>query len=275
MNTQYDESDDLEAVKKLHASFNVAIVGYGFNGKATERILSKAKNIKRIQIQDPKYKKKISPDEWDLIKYAFICVPTPLITNGNIMDHFYDGDWYDMSIIENAISKIPNHVRIVIRSTIGPDSIKKGWIHWPEFLREHHWEEDADDKSIPIIIGAHHDDSAWGDFAFMFPERKGVFVSAKVAATYKISRNAMLAAKIVQANYINRVCQEYDVEYNDVANLLKDYANLGDSHWDVPGPDGKFGFGGSCFPKDTIHFSSITSGHNIFDYVLRCNERDR
>ena len=85
----------------------------------------------------------------------------------------------------------------------------------------------------------------------------------------------MLAAKIVQANYINRVCREYDVEYNDVANLLKDYANLGDSHWDVPGPDGKFGFGGSCFPKDTIHFSSITSGHNIFDYVLRCNERDR
>ena len=25
---------------------------------------------------------------------------------------------------------------------------------------------------------------------------------------------------------------------------------LGESHWQVPGPDGKKGFGGSCFPKD-------------------------
>ena len=25
---------------------------------------------------------------------------------------------------------------------------------------------------------------------------------------------------------------------------------LGKSHWAVPGPDGKLGFGGSCFPKD-------------------------
>ena len=25
---------------------------------------------------------------------------------------------------------------------------------------------------------------------------------------------------------------------------------VGDSHLDVPGPDGKLGFGGSCFPKD-------------------------
>ena len=25
---------------------------------------------------------------------------------------------------------------------------------------------------------------------------------------------------------------------------------LGKSHWSVPGPDGHYGFGGSCFPKD-------------------------
>jgi UDPglucose 6-dehydrogenase len=25
---------------------------------------------------------------------------------------------------------------------------------------------------------------------------------------------------------------------------------LGKTHWSVPGPDGKFGWGGTCFPKD-------------------------
>ncbi|HAI39121.1 MAG TPA: hypothetical protein DCM40_13875, partial [Maribacter sp.] len=34
-------------------------------------------------------------------------------------------------------------------------------------------------------------------------------------------------------------------------------SRLGSSHWAVPGPDGRHGFGGSCFPKDInamIHF---------------------
>jgi len=85
----------------------------------------------------------------------------------------------------------------------------------------------------------------------------------------------MLAAKVTLANYIQRVCEEYDTDYYDVSQLLKEHANLGTSHWEVPGPDGNHGFGGSCFPKDTTHLASLINGHNIFDYVLRCNERDR
>ena len=81
---------------------NVAILGYGFCGKATERMLRTCKEIKRIQIQDPKYDKKISPDEWDLIDYAFVCVPTPLIQNYSVMDHFYNGNEFDMSIVHKA-----------------------------------------------------------------------------------------------------------------------------------------------------------------------------
>ena len=32
---------------------------------------------------------------------------------------------------------------------------------------------------------------------------------------------------------------------------------VGDSHLNVPGPDGKSGFGGSCFPKDINAFMSF------------------
>ena len=256
---------------------NVAILGYGFCGKATERMLRTCKEIKRIQIQDPKYDKKISPDEWDLIDYAFVCVPTPLIQNYSVMDHFYNGNEFDMSIVHKAIEDVPDRTRIVIRSTVGPDNLEKGWIHWPEFMRENNWEEDADDKSIPFILGVDHDDKdAINDLVWLMKDRDGVLVNPKVAATYKLSRNAMLAAKVTMANYIHKVCEEQNISYGSVAGLLKDHANLGTSHWDVPGPDGQYGFGGSCFPKDTTHFASMLGNQsNIFTHVLRCNERSR
>ena len=36
---------------------------------------------------------------------------------------------------------------------------------------------------------------------------------------------------------------------NFISALSKD-KRIGDSHMNVPGPDGRYGFGGPCFPKD-------------------------
>ena len=38
---------------------------------------------------------------------------------------------------------------------------------------------------------------------------------------------------------------------------------IGHSHLNVPGPDGKFGFGGSCFPKDVQAMIQYGSSLNI------------
>ena len=40
--------------------------------------------------------------------------------------------------------------------------------------------------------------------------------------------------------------------------LLSGYIN--DTHTYVPGPDGKFGYGGKCFPKDVNAFAKMTQG---------------
>ena len=40
--------------------------------------------------------------------------------------------------------------------------------------------------------------------------------------------------------------------------LLSGYIN--DTHTYVPGPDGKFGYGGKCFPKDVNAFTMMTKG---------------
>ena len=37
-------------------------------------------------------------------------------------------------------------------------------------------------------------------------------------------------------------------------------SNINDMHTFVPGPDGKFGYGGKCFPKDVNAFTILTQG---------------
>ena len=46
-------------------------------------------------------------------------------------------------------------------------------------------------------------------------------------------------------------------------DMLTRDPRMGDSHMQVPGPDGKFGFGGHCFPKDTDAMLAYAKNKNI------------
>ena len=41
------------------------------------------------------------------------------------------------------------------------------------------------------------------------------------------------------------------------------------THWNVPGPDGDYGFGGHCFPKDLHALLSICDYYDLDSDVLR------
>ena len=43
---------------------------------------------------------------------------------------------------------------------------------------------------------------------------------------------------------------------------------IGLSHINVPGPDGKFGFGGTCFPKDTNGLLSDMKKQGMKSFIL-------
>ena len=115
----------------------IAIVGYGYVGKATELMFD---NVE-ILIHDPDLGHTI--DDWDGVDYAFICVPTPMDKSGRL----------DFSYVDSALQSIGNG-KIVIRSTIGPDQmINDEWIYMPEFLREATWKEDVENPKSPVVIG--------------------------------------------------------------------------------------------------------------------------
>lgn len=251
----------------------VAIVGYGFVGKATEYFLTHHRyRLFDIEIQDPPLGKKIK--DWKGIEYAIICVPTPLKGSKRAQRRRLDTD-----IVDEVCRKVYRKVnRIVIRSTIGPDQTAQftknyGAIIWPEFLREKHWKEDVDNPELPMVMG--------GYLMEHFVERMEchkqiITCTPEEAAMIKVARNAALAVKVDLANEFKNICDGWDMDYNVIAKFFSEDPNLGKTHWDVPGPDGKVGFGGTCLPKDLTHASSLCyNSDNILKVAAAANKRRR
>ena len=251
----------------------VAIVGYGFVGKATEYFLRQhTDRYQDIEIHDPALGKKIK--DWKGIDYAIICVPTPLKGSKRAQRRRLDTDIID-AVCKKVYSKVD---RIVIRSTIGPDQTAKytknyGAIIWPEFLRERWWREDVDNPELPMVIGGYQMEN----FINLVQCHKDIIeVKPDEAAMMKVARNAALAVKVGLANEFKNICDEWDMDYNTLAAFLSADPNLGKTHWDVPGPDGKVGFGGTCLPKDLTHTSSLCyNSDNILKVAVDANKRRR
>ena len=53
------------------------------------------------------------------------------------------------------------------------------------------------------------------------------------------------------------------VSWDQFTDMLTRDPRMGNSHMNVPGPDGEFGFGGHCFPKDTEALLKYAQDKNI------------
>ena len=56
--------------------------------------------------------------------------------------------------------------------------------------------------------------------------------------------------KVSFANEFKQICDQVDVDYDKVIEYALYDQRIGKTHFSTPGPDGRRGFGGSCFPKD-------------------------
>ena len=84
---------------------------------------------------------------------------------------------------------------------------------------------------------------------------------ATTAELVKHATNAFLALKVVFANQMADACSAFGVDYPDFVRLLTLDARVGESHLQVPGPDGKRGFGGACLPKDLDALVAAAAPH--------------
>ena len=92
----------------------------------------------------------------------------------------------------------------------------------------------------------------------MWADCECIFVSNTEAELIKYLTNTYFSVKVSFANHIYQLASSLGVDYDAfIQSAIKSDPRIEPTHWQVPGPDGKLGFGGKCFPKDLNGMMSL------------------
>ena len=237
---------------------NLVIAGYGFVGKAHQSVLKRHYNI---EIVDPKINdKRVSDYDTDML---IICVATPQREDGACeMKHVFE-------VLNDTHPNIP----VLIKSTIsleGWDQIREKFpshkiTFSPEYLRAATAETDFLNTEKLEFGGDNV--NLWMDVMHKaFPEAIFRELDPRVLILNKYARNSFLATKVSWFNQLYDLCKAYDVDYQEVSELVSSDHRIGISHTDVTRARG---WGGHCFPKDTSALIFTAENKNIDLSVLK------
>lgn len=242
----------------------IAIIGCGFVGNALANGIKPDAKVLKI---DPKFETNVEDLSAFKPDAVFICVPTPMSSSSD----------QDLSILDSVISdlkKIKINCLVIIKSTVLPNYIEKyknqfnEFVYNPEFLTERNAESDFINAELILFGGEKISTSKLGDIYsnFMKCINKNYFTTDVIAASLiKYSINSFLATKVIFFNELFNVFKKSNSseDWKNIIEIIKQDTRVGASHMDVPGPDGRLGYGGACFPKDTHALLSFASSHNI------------
>lgn len=206
---------------------------------------------------------------------VFISVPTPMRANGEI----------DLSIVHSVFRDVQQSLTnkdtvFVLKSTVVPGTTRSisdkfsdlKIVFNPEFLTERHARFDFLNQSR-IILGGNSQvdiDKVKSLYELRFSSNNFIDTNYETAEMIKYFNNLFFAVKVSFMNEMKLVADTVEgVEWDKaVAGFVSD-GRVGDSHLQVPGPDGKRGFGGSCFPKDINAFMNFADSIGLNLNVLK------
>ncbi len=232
----------------------IGIIGQGFVGNA---IYQKFKNYFDVYTYDLDESKSNDTKE-NVIhqQYLFLCLPTPMNTDGSCNVDIIERELENIDLIADNHEVVKT---VVIKSTISPGTTEK-WnkkyealniVFNPEFLTEANAVEDFNNQNRIILGGPRPATTELRRlYSKVFPKAHIIKTDSTHAEMVKYLTNSFLATKVSFANEIYQVCEKLNIDYDKVVEYATLDDRLGKSHWNVPGPDGDFGFGGHCLPKD-------------------------
>ena len=194
-----------------------------------------------------------------------------------------EGGPFDHSAINDCIWRLHDvdfKGTIAVRCTISPDwsATATGMfkplniIHFPEFMKQHG--DHINDKPWVVVLGG--PSSLVDPFGEWLIERgygdrdMQLKVDMVQSAIIKLGENGFLATKVAYFNMIYQLCKKYGVDYGPVRDGIAVDDRINFKHTDVPGWDGKLGYGGHCLPKDVRCLASVDTS-NIMASVITFN----
>ena len=254
----------------------IGIVGRGFVGAAVEYGFSAQTGCDaEIKVFDKdKSKSTHSLEETMTSDYIFVSVPTPANTDGSInLDIIYDC-FEEM----NRVNKSKTNV-ILLRSTVTPGTTRKlknkfrnlNIVFNPEFLTERSAKFDFINQARVILGGKKTDtDKVEEMYKWRFGQTIPVVkTNYETAELIKYMCNCYFATKVSFLNEMYHIADACGVDWDTAVEGFVRDGRVGHSHLSVPGPDGKFGFGGSCFPKDLRAMIHLSKQLGVSPNVMR------
>ena len=263
----------------------IGIVGQGYVGTA---IKSGFEKHYKVETYDKYEVDKSTCELFDLVaecKVIFVCVPTPMNKDGSC----------HTDIVEDVVKEINKwsyaywgnkNIKpiVVIKSTVPPGTTERldkkyksvDVIFNPEFLTEANFLEDFKNQTRIILGGTRKGTNILRQvYSKVFPHATIVKTGSKTAEMVKYFVNSFLATKVSFANEMKQICDKIDIDYDKVVEYATYDDRLGKSHWAVPGPDGDFGFGGHCLPKDLSAIISEFDTLGLLESVKKVNDKVR
>jgi nucleotide sugar dehydrogenase len=256
----------------------IGVIGYGVVGSAVAEGFLFAQHS--VIVKD-KFKV-ISVFIGDIYQsdMIFVCVPTPT-----------SAGFQDLDAVCDVLLDLSAHDfkgPVILKSTVLPgaceylqnkfDKIKL--VHNPEFLSDRSAKKDfVEQKSI--ILSSPHKQEAW-DVADMY-HKSFPYAEISISANFKETEmakymhNCFGAIKVTVMNEFSQYCKNIGVNYDAVKTLAISQGYLSQHYTQVPGHDGKSGFGGACFPKDTEALSAqdATGILSILRQAITANKKLR
>ena len=169
---------------------------------------------------------------------------------------------------------------IVLRSTVPAGTCDDLGIYFmPEFLTEKNYIQDFINNKDWVfgLLNKDSDELFKNTITQLFNlayQHKRIaynqlnFLTNKEAEMVKMFKNCFLATKVSFCNEIAELCRVKGINYENVRKIAVLDPRIGESHSCVPGHDEFFGYGGTCFPKDTNNLKHEIEKEGINSYII-------
>lgn len=225
---------------------NIGIIGAGFVGGAIANTVPNA----LILDTDPA-RGSATYEQIMQCRGVFVCVSSPSTEDGHC----------DSGNLESVLENLEGYRGVIISKVTAPPDVYRrlgqkyhNLVYSPEFLTAAN--AMVDYMRTPYVIIGGTGQAYMNEALRVIEHTLGNLDTVRMcsleeAAMIKYATNAFLATKVVFMNELKSLCDASDIDYAAIAYTLAIDKRIGDTHLQVPGPDGQYGFGGACFPKDT------------------------